>query len=132
MRVLDGNSVKARPQLLETRQYFNEVKLMLDRVEDQVGVFVDELYRSYLDENTVFIIGNGGSAANASHFGQDLVKGTLPSKNTLKRFKAVALTDNVSFITALANDEGYESVFVEQLIGLSRPSDLLVAISGSG
>ncbi len=105
---------------------------MLDQVEEQVSLFVEALYEAYVHENIIFLIGNGGSAANASHFGQDLSKGTLPSIATSKRIRALPLTDNISFITALANDEGYESVFVEQLINLGRPADLLIAISGSG
>lgn len=118
--------------LLNAREYLAEVKSVLDSICDQLEPFIDELYRAYVEDRTIFLIGNGGSAANASHFGQDLSKGTLLSLSTKKRFRAIPLTDNVSFITALANDEGYETVFVGQLIALGRPGDVLVAISGSG
>lgn len=115
-----------------TRDYLAEVKRMLDTLPDQIEPLVEELYRAYVDERIVFLIGNGGSAANASHFGQDLSKGTVPDLGVTKRLRAISLTDNVSFITALANDEGYDRVFVEQLVALGRPGDVLVAISGSG
>jgi len=73
----------------------------------------------------VFICGNGGSAATASHFACDLLK-------TAEGFRVVALTDNLATLTAYANDLGYESVFAQQLRALSQPGDLLVAISVSG
>ena len=80
----------------------------------------------------VFVIGNGGSAANASHFAQDLAKGTLASPNQIKRLRAHSLTDNLPFMSALANDEGYEAVFVQQLRTYGNKGDVLISISGSG
>lgn len=78
---------------------------------------------------TVFFIGNGGSAATASHFANDLAIGTrCPDKP----FRVISLTDNVSVLTALGNDEGYEQIFAKQLEVLGRPGDVLVAISASG
>jgi len=124
--------LKAIPNVYDTRQYLDQVKEMLDCIEGQINAFVEALYQAYLQDNLIFLIGNGGSAANASHFGQDLNKGTLAHMATVKRFRAISLTDNTSFITALANDEGYESIFVEQLMNLSGPTDVLIAISGSG
>src|SRR5579864_2881388 len=118
--------MKAIQQVYDTRQYLGLVKEMLDCIETQIDAFVEALYQAYLQENLIFLIGNGGSAANASHFGQDLNKGTLPDLNSKKRFRAVALTDNISFITALANDNGYESIFEQQLKTLGRGGDLLV------
>lgn len=118
--------------LVGIREYLDEVKSMLDALHNQVEPFIDELYQAYQEDRTIFLIGNGGSAANASHFGQDLSKGVLPNLSVTKRFRTIPLTDNVSYITALANDEGYEAVFVQQLITLGRPGDVLVAISGSG
>ena len=79
---------------------------------------------------TVFVCGNGGSAATASHFATDLGKGASYGKD--RRFRIVALTDSVPTITAYANDVGYESVFAEQLRGLGSAGDVLVTISGSG
>lgn len=114
------------------REYFEEVKRALDGALTQTGVFIEELHKAYLDDRQVFMIGNGGSAANASHFSQDLNKGAIESSSASKRFRAVSLTDNVPFLTALANDEGYDSVFSGQLKTLGRPGDLLVAFSVSG
>ncbi len=117
---------------LSSSEYLQEVRRLLDKLPAQLEPFVDALFQAYIEDRTIFLIGNGGSAANASHFGQDLSKSTVPNLSVRKRIRAVALTDNVSFITALANDEGYESIFVQQLMTLGRPGDILVAISGSG
>jgi D-sedoheptulose 7-phosphate isomerase len=78
----------------------------------------------------VFVVGNGGSAATASHFACDLSKGTR--RDGPPTFHVVSLTDNVPLLTAWANDSGYERVFSEQLTALAQPGDLLVAISASG
>jgi D-sedoheptulose 7-phosphate isomerase len=78
----------------------------------------------------VFVAGNGGSAATASHFACDLGKGTR--RDGPPTFQVVSLTDNVSLLTAWANDSGYDRVFAEQLQPLARPGDVLVVISASG
>lgn len=78
----------------------------------------------------VFIIGNGGSAATASHMANDLNKGAAVAGQ--RRFRALALTDNVPLITAWANDTRYEQIFVEQMANFIHPGDVLIAISGSG
>lgn len=78
-------------------------------------------------------MGNGGSAATASHFACDLAKGTtMDNPSMRKRFKVTALTDNVPLLTAWANDIDYENMFVEQLKNLLEEGDLVIAISGSG
>ncbi len=82
------------------------------------------------DGRQVFLCGNGGSAATASHMANDLGKGASCGQD--KRFKVIALTDNLSWITALANDISYEAIFSEQLRNQGGPEDLLIAISGSG
>ncbi len=79
---------------------------------------------------TIFACGNGGSAATASHFATDIVKGA--SFGPGGRFRIIALTDSLSTITAYANDISYDAVFEEQLKNFARPGDLLIAISGSG
>jgi D-sedoheptulose 7-phosphate isomerase len=79
---------------------------------------------------TIFVFGNGGSAATASHFACDLAKGTRTS--SLPTFRVVALNDNVPLLTAWANDTSYDRVFAEQLVALVRPGDLVFAISASG
>ena len=80
----------------------------------------------------VFIVGNGGSGANASHLCEDLAKCTLHDFDSQKRLRVLSLTDNTPWVMAVANDISYEAIFLEQLKNLSSPGDLLVAISGSG
>lgn len=77
----------------------------------------------------IFFIGNGGSAATASHFANDVAIGTRCSS---KPFKAISLTDNQAIITAIANDDGYEQIFVKQLEVLMEPGDVLIAMSAAG
>ena len=80
----------------------------------------------------VFLCGNGGSGANASHLCEDLAKCTLRDFENQKRLKVLSLTDNTPAILAWGNDEGYDRIFVEQLKNFASPGDLLLAISGSG
>ena len=98
----------------------------------QISFFIDLLYKAYKEEKMVFVIGNGGSAANASHFAQDLAKGTRKNLEQVKRIKALSLTDNLPFITALGNDDGYETIFEQQLRTFANSGDILICISGSG
>jgi D-sedoheptulose 7-phosphate isomerase len=94
---------------------------------------VSELVESAYDQGRfVFICGNGGSGANASHLCEDLAKCTLRDFEHQRRLKVLSLTDNTAGIMAWANDEGYERIFVEQLKNLASSGDLLLAISGSG
>jgi D-sedoheptulose 7-phosphate isomerase len=88
------------------------------------------LLTCYRRGGTVFVLGNGGSAATASHFVCDLAKGTRT--DGFPAFRVVSLTDNVPLMTAWANDTSYDRVFAEQLAALVRPGDVLVAISASG
>jgi D-sedoheptulose 7-phosphate isomerase len=81
-------------------------------------------------DNTIFFIGNGGSAATASHCANDF--GFGPRRIGGRPYRAISLTDNVAFMTAAANDTGHESMFVEQLKTLMRSGDVVVAISASG
>lgn len=95
---------------------------------------LDEVEEALLDchrrGNTVFIVGNGGSAATASHFACDLSKGTR--QEGVPRFRVVALTDNIPLLTAWANDANYDCIFAEQLTALVRQNDVVVLISASG
>jgi D-sedoheptulose 7-phosphate isomerase len=110
--------------------YFTNTLDTLDQSE--VENFLNVLVDAYENDRTVFIIGNGGSAANASHFANDLCKGTLQSMDQTKRMRAHSLTDNVALMTAYGNDEGYASIFEQQLRTYAKPGDVVVAISGSG
>lgn len=95
-----------------------------------IGHAIAVLQWARMNDKQVFIMGNGGSAATASHFACDLAKGTLlPDK---PRFRVISLTDSMPLFSALANDFGYEHVFTEQLASLVRKGDVVVAISGSG
>ncbi len=80
--------------------------------------------------STVFLLGNGGSAATASHFACDLAKGTRMSN--IAAFRAITLNENVALMTAWANDTTYEQIFAEQLSALVRPNDVVILISVSG
>lgn len=97
---------------------------------DSVRRIIDVLEATWVADRTAFLIGNGGSASTASHMMNDLNKFTaIPGK---RRFRALALTDNVPLMTAVANDADYADIFVEPLRNLARAGDTLVAISGSG
>jgi D-sedoheptulose 7-phosphate isomerase len=114
-------------------KYLQDLSELLDRVDPQeVQALLDAILEAYHNERFVFVIGNGGSAANASHLCEDLGKGTLRDFEGQKRLKVMSLTDNVPYILAWANDEGYERIFVEQLKNFAQPGALLIAISGSG
>ena len=98
--------------------------------EGEVAQLIEVLSLARERSQQIFLCGNGGSATTASHMANDLGKGA--SLGRLERFRVVALTDNVSWLTALANDLDYSQVFVEQLKNYARPHDVLVAFSGSG
>jgi len=93
---------------------------------------VGELVRAYEEGKNVFVFGNGGSAALASHFACDIGKGTVIANNGNKRFRVMALTDNVPLITAWANDSCYELIFAEQMQNFVNAGDIAFAISCSG
>ncbi len=115
-----------------TQQYLEDVIAASRSVNlGEVARLVDLLEKTYRGGQDVFIIGNGGSASNASHFAQDLSKGSVPDLEG-QRFRVTSLTDNVATITAISNDIAYERIFDLQLRQYARPGDVLVAISGSG
>lgn len=91
---------------------------------------VELLMRAYETSATIFLFGNGGSAALASHLACDLGKGTI--NGSPKRFRALALTDSVPLMTAWANDSKYDNIFAEQLLNFVQAQDVAFAISGSG
>jgi D-sedoheptulose 7-phosphate isomerase len=115
------------------KEYSAATAVLLDQVDPaEVQALVDAIVDAYRAGEMVFLIGNGGSGANASHLCEDLGKGTLIDFEEQRRLRVMSLTDNVSYILAWANDEGYERIFTEQLKNLAQPGDLLIAISGSG
>ena len=113
-----------------SRKYFAYLKKILDRIDTQdIRQFVETLLDARMRGDTVFFIGNGGSAATASHFANDLSIGT---NDYDQPFRVMSLTDNVPVLTALGNDFGYDEIFVRQLKVHARKSDVLVGISASG
>ncbi|WP_025900138.1 SIS domain-containing protein [Sneathiella glossodoripedis] len=90
----------------------------------------DRLLKVWRDGDQLFLCGNGGSAGNASHLANDFIYGI--DRKTGKGLKAHALTGNVSIVTCLANDEGYDQIFAKQLGVYANPSDVLLVLSGSG
>lgn len=110
--------------------YLDYLQTVLKRIDTaEIGRFIRTLLDARERGATVFFIGNGGSAATASHFANDVAIGT---NEYHKPFRAISLTDNVPIITAIGNDFGYEEIFVRQLRVLGKPGDVLVAISASG
>ena len=97
---------------------------------ETLSPLIATLQEAYKNDAQIFVIGNGGSAANASHFAVDLGKGA--SDVLPRRFRVMSLTDNTAWITALGNDYSYEDIFVRQLMNYARPGDVLIGISVSG
>jgi D-sedoheptulose 7-phosphate isomerase len=111
--------------------YFDRLKTLVDAMPvERIEAMGELLFQAYRHGKQVFVIGNGGSAATASHMACDLGKNTIGPN--LRRFRIMSLTDNVALLSALANDAGYEKVFSEQLVNLIRPGDVLIVLSGSG
>ncbi len=122
---------------LDVRPFLDRVGQELKRINPaEVKALADVMYDCYLKRRMIFICGNGGSGSNASHFCEDVGKGTLRREDfdneDKKRVRIVSLTDNTPYILAWGNDEGFDRIFVEQLKNLASPGDLLIAISGSG
>lgn len=97
---------------------------------DKVERITNLLKQCWEEDRQLFVFGNGGSAANASHFITDLGKGA--SDKLSKRFRCLSLNDNVSWLTALGNDYAYEDVFSGQLQNYAQPGDLVLTMSVSG
>lgn len=119
-------------QPLDYLKSYKEKSLgVMERIsEKEVAQLITLLADAREASRQIFLCGNGGSASTASHLANDLGKGA--SWNREDRFRVLALTDNVSWITALANDTDYSQIFVEQLKNYAKPDDLLIAFSGSG
>jgi D-sedoheptulose 7-phosphate isomerase len=125
-----GTKLNVRPFLERVAQELLQVN------PAEVQILADFIFDCYQRRQFVFVIGNGGSGSNASHFCEDLGKCTLRREDydddKKQRLRILSLTDNTPYILAWANDEGFERVFAEQLKNLASEGDLLVAISGSG
>jgi D-sedoheptulose 7-phosphate isomerase len=112
-------------------EYFQKLKDTVDSLDtDIMENFVDRLLECRERDGFIYIFGNGGSAANASHIAGDFIKGI--SYGLEKPFRAMSLCDNVSGLTAISNDLGYDEIFLEQLRLYLKPNDMVIGISGSG
>jgi|SRR5438876_9450454 len=111
--------------------YLAAQKAALDAIPaEAVEKLVITFQQALTEERQIFVFGNGGSAANASHFMTDLGKGA--SDKLPKRFRCVSLNDNSSWMTALGNDYAYEDIFARQLMNYARPGDIAMTMSVSG
>lgn len=112
------------------REYFAHVAELIGNMDPKpVAQFIESVRKARVGGNQIFFLGNGGSAATASHFANDFLAGPRSWDNA---YRAMALTDNTALLTAIANDHGYDHVFELQLRALMRPGDLVVGISASG
>ena len=115
--------------------YTNYLITLLQQLDTKrIAECIQHLEEARQNGNTIFVIGNGGSAATASHVGNDfglavLKKSTNPNN---KSYRALALTDNISVISAIGNDSSYDDIFLDQLKVHNRPGDKLIVISASG
>lgn len=113
-------------------KYKEELKKALDTFEFDEGI-LEVLKNSIKNNQKIFVGGNGGSASIASHYVCDLSKGANQDwSENFSRYKAICLSSNIGYMTAIANDEHYEDVFVHQLINLADKGDILMLISSSG
>lgn len=112
------NYVNAQKEALES--------IPLAKVDQLIGIFT----RAWKEEKQIFVFGNGGSAANSSHFVTDL--GKSASDKLGKRFRCLSLNDNISWISAIGNDYAYEDVYQRQLYNYANPGDIAMALSVSG
>ena len=113
------------------RGYITELEETLSRLpEALIDEVIGLMHEARLDRKQIFVMGNGGSAATASHFVCDLAKNTR--KEGLPNFRVIGLSDNMAIFSALANDEGYHNVFAQQLESFVQPGDIVIGISASG
>lgn len=122
---------KARPARAVVEDYVETFRRLMARIDlEKVCRVVDRLRAARDGGGTIYIAGNGGSAATATHLANDLGKAT--KRNGNRPIRVICLSDNISWFSALANDEGYDRVFTGQLENFARPGDVLIVISASG
>lgn len=125
-----GAVVKEQPSILKAADYLSETRDVLAHLDAElVDRISEQIWQAYERDRTVYLFGNGGSAALASHLACDLAKGA--SANGRRRLRAVSLNDNIALLTAVANDLDYEEIFAEQLHHIEA-GDVALAISSSG
>ena len=113
--------------------YFERLKNTIDNLDrNEIEKFIQVLNEARENGNTIFIMGNGGSAATASHFVCDFNKGASYMHDDKKRFKLICLNDNTAINMAYANDVSYDDIFVETMKNFFNKGDVVIGISGSG
>jgi D-sedoheptulose 7-phosphate isomerase len=123
---------RERPESGSSEDYFRQLARLIPRIPYQsVDAIAGVLTQAFDEGRTIFVFGNGGSAASASHMMCDMNKGAAPSGHG-RRLKVMSLTDNVPLITAWANDASYEQIFAEQIRNYLQPGDVALAVSCSG
>jgi D-sedoheptulose 7-phosphate isomerase len=128
---IEGRGEQTLESMASVTIYFTELEQMLrDISQAHLHAVFSLLEDAYHHGHRVFIMGNGGSAATASHFALDLAKNTITPG--APRLKAISLTDHVPLITAWSNDTAYEHIFEEQLANMIEPGDVVIGISTSG
>ncbi len=127
----DGSSVAAGSVSEQAREHLHLLQAAMSELPlSELERLSESLFRAYRNDKQVFTLGNGGSSSTASHMAADLAKNTIGAN--MHRFRIMSLNDNVSIMTALANDISFEDVFAEQLINHIRAGDVLVVVSASG
>jgi D-sedoheptulose 7-phosphate isomerase len=112
-------------------EYINLVKETLDKLNhSEIDALIEAFYTTYQKGGNIYTMGNGGSGASASHAAGDFLKGA--SYGLEKRFRMICLNDNLPAMMAIANDIGWDDIFVEPLKNFLKPHDLVIGISGSG
>ena len=132
---MDNQVPKACRGTATAEHFYQEYHKYLSKLLDNLDYkAIEEVTKLILEKSRdgqdIFLVGNGGSAATASHFATDLVQCSQPEAGLY--FRAISLADNVPLLTALSNDKGYEEVFTGQIRNLFRKNDILIAISASG
>lgn len=122
--------VKSSKRELFHSQYLKELASALATVsQKEIDAAIERIIKAVTSEKRIWVIGNGGSAATASHFAADLMR---PINQEKYRVRATTLSESITRITAIGNDYGFEKIFDNQINTLAQPGDLLVAISASG
>jgi len=115
----------------QIEEYYQREKQIIDALDkNEINEALNTILRHYENEDIIYVLGNGGSSATANHMVCDFDKGI--SLDLKKQFRVISLSDNIPMIMAIGNDIGFEDVFYLQLKNKLKPTDLVIAISGSG
>lgn len=130
-KILAPKTTLARASVKHFKEYVQELNQALKNIDqDELVNFVNLINEARENKKRVFIVGNGGSASTASHWATDMSKGLHHAG--VDAVSAISLTDNTAWISAAANDLGYQHIFTDQLRSQAQPGDLLITISASG